>query len=345
MYAIKTSLPILLALLLLMSCESDYKLDFKAPKKIQINKELTLKVEEKNNKIIDSVQFYINQEKIATHKKLNFTLAIKNYRLGKHTLKAIVYFDGKSEELLNDIYFLADTEPEIYVYEIINTYPHDKNSYTQGLEFYNGFLYESAGQYGKSSLRKVKLETGEVLQKIDLDPKYFAEGLTIFKDKIYQLTWKEGVGLIYNLENFTFEKSFNYQKSIEGWGLTHDETHLIKTDGTEKIWFLNPDNQQEEYYIEAYTDTRKVEQLNELEMVNGLIYANIYQQNSILIVNPKNGKVVGVANLNGLKDLVEQHANLDVLNGIAYDQKSDRLFVTGKNWNKLFEIKLKKKTN
>ncbi|MDO9260676.1 MAG: glutaminyl-peptide cyclotransferase [Flavobacteriaceae bacterium] len=330
-------------LFLLIACESDYKLDFKSPKKIQINQELTLKVEEKNNKIIDSVQFYINQEKISTSKKLDFTFEIKNYRLGKHTLKVLVFYEGKSKELTKEIYFLADDEPEIYEYEIVKTYPHDKNSYTQGLEYYNGFLYESSGQYGKSSLRKVKLETGEVLQKIDLDQKYFGEGLTIFKDKIFQLTWKEGVGLIYNLENFTFEKSFTYKKSIEGWGLTHDSTHLIKTDGTERIWFLNPDNQQEEYFIEAYTNTRKVEQLNELEMVNGMIYANIYQQNSILIVNPKNGKVVGVANLNGLKNLVEQHADLDVLNGIAYDQKTDRLFVTGKNWNKLFEIKLKKK--
>lgn len=343
MHTLKTSFSILMLQFLLMSCENDYKLDFKTPKKIQINQELTVKIAEKNNKTIDSVQFFINQEKISTQQKLDITFDINNYRLGKHVLKAIVFYEGKSKELTKEIYFLADTEPEIYIYEIVKTYPHDKTSYTQGLEFYNGFLYESAGQYKKSSLRKVKLETGEVLQKIDLDPNYFAEGLTIFNNKIYQLTWKEGVGLIYNLENFSFEKTFSYQKSIEGWGLTHNSTHLIKTDGTEKIWFLNPENQQELYYIEAYTNTRKVEQLNELEMVKGMIYANIYQQNSILIVNPKNGKVEGVANLNGLKDLVEQHADLDVLNGIAYDQKTDRLFVTGKNWNKLFEIKLKKK--
>ncbi|MDP2088867.1 MAG: glutaminyl-peptide cyclotransferase [Flavobacteriaceae bacterium] len=343
MYALKTSLLILMLLFLLIGCESDYKLDLKSPKKIQINQELTLKVEEKNNKTIDSLQFYINQEKISTSQNLTSTIDIKNYRLGKHALKAIVFYEGKSKEITKEIYFLADTEPEIYEYEIINTYPHDKNSYTQGLEFYNGFLYESSGQYGKSSLRKVKLETGEVLQRINLDQKYFGEGLTIFNQKIYQLTWKEGVGFIYDLENFTLEKNFPYQKSVEGWGLTHDENHLIKTDGTERIWFLNPENQKEEYFIEAYTNKRKVEQLNELEYINGKIYANIYQQNSILIVDPKNGKVEGVANLNGLKNLVEQHADLDVLNGIAYDKKTDRLFVTGKNWSKLFEIKLKKK--
>lgn len=332
-----------MVLILLIACENEYKLDLQSPKKIQINQKLTVKLVEKNNKIIDSVQFYLNQEKLTNDQKLEVTLDINNHRLGKHTLKALVFYQGKSKEITKDIYFLADTEPEIYVFEIVKTYPHDKNAFTQGLEYKNGFLYESTGLYKKSSLRKVKIETGEVLQKIDLDPKYFAEGLTIYNDKIYQLTWKEGVGLIYDLDNFSFEKTFSYQKSIEGWGLTHNETHLIKTDGTEKIWFLNPENQQEDYYIEAYTNTRKVEQLNELEMVNGLIYANIYQQNSILMVNPKNGKVEGVANLNGLKDLVEQHAELDVLNGIAYDPKTNRLFVTGKNWSKLFEIKLKKK--
>ena len=343
MYALKTFFSVLFIILIFSSCESDYKLHFKTPKKIQINQELTLKVDEKNNKPIDSVKYYINQERILANQNIETSIDILKYRLGKHVLKAIVYYDGKSKELLNDIYFLADTEPEIYVYEIIKTYPHDKKSYTQGLEFYNGFLYESSGHYGKSSLRKVELETGKVLQKIDLDKKYFAEGMTIFNQKIFQLTWREGLGFIYNLENFNLEKNFPYQKSIEGWGLTHNEKHLIKTDGTERIWFLNPENQKEEYYIEAYTNQRKVEQLNELEFVNGKIYANIYQQNSILIVNPENGKIEGVANLNGLKNLVEQHDELDVLNGIAYDQKTDRLFVTGKNWSKLFEIKLKKK--
>ncbi|MDP3352410.1 MAG: glutaminyl-peptide cyclotransferase [Flavobacteriaceae bacterium] len=343
MYALKTFFSVLFIILIFTSCESDYKLNFKTPKKIQINQELTLKVDDKNNKPIDSVQFFIDNNKILSDKKLSISLNIFSYKLGKHLLKATVYYDGKSKELLNDIYFLADSEPDIYVYEVIKTYPHDKTSYTQGLEFYDGFLYESSGQYGKSSLRKVKLETGEVIQKIDLDKKYFAEGMTIFNHKIYQLTWKEGVGFIYNLEDFKLEKTFPYQKSIEGWGLTHDENHLIKTDGSERIWFLNPETQKEDYHIEAYTNQRKVEQLNELEFVNGKIYANIYQQNSILIVNPKNGKVEGVANLNGLKNLVEQHDQLDVLNGIAYDQKTNRLFVTGKNWSKLFEIKLKKK--
>ncbi len=339
----KTIVILLTVIFLLSNCESKYKLNLISPKKIQINQKLSIKVEEANNKPIDSVQFFLNQLKFSSSTNIDATLDISEFRLGKHSLKAIVFFDGKSEELTKEIYFLADAEPEIYVYEIVKTYPHDKNSYTQGLEFHEGFLYESSGQYGKSTLRKVKLETGEIIQKIDLDKKYFAEGLTIHNNKIFQLTWKEGVGFVYNLENFKLEKTFSYKKSIEGWGLTHNNKHLIKTDGTERVWFLNPENQQEEYFIEAYTNKRKVEQLNELEYVNDKIYANIYQQNTILIINPTNGKVEGVADLNGLKNLVEQHADLDVLNGIAFDEKNNRLFVTGKNWNKLFEIKLKKK--
>lgn len=343
MNAFKTLLPFFILSLIITGCESTYKLNIISPKKIQINQKLTIKVEETNNKPVDSVQFFIDQQIISKGSNLFTELDITEFKLGKHTLKAVIFFEGKSEERENDIYFLADSEPEIYEYEIVKTYPHDKNSYTQGLEFHNGFLYESAGQYKRSSLRKVQLETGEVVKKINLDDAYFAEGLTIFNNKIYQLTWRENIGFVYNLEDFTLEKKFSYQQSMEGWGLTHNGTHLIKTDGTERIWFLDPENQKEEFYIEAYTDKRKVEQLNELEYVNGKIYANIYQQNSILIVNPKNGKVEGVANLNGLKDMVEQHPELDVLNGIAYDKTTDRLFVTGKNWSKLFEIKLKKK--
>lgn len=343
MSAFKSIIPVITFLFLLNSCDADYKLELKLPKKIQVNEELNLSVVEKNNKPVDSVQFFIDNKLLYNGKSAHCKVIINEYKLGKHQIKAKVFFESKSQEIQKDIYFLADSEPSIYEYEIIKTYPHDKNAYTQGLEYFNGFLYESTGQYGSSTLRKVKFETGEIVQQISLTKEYFAEGLTIFNNQIYQLTWREGVGFIYNIDDFSKIKNFTYKNSLEGWGLTHNDTHLIKTDGTERIWFLNPETQQEEYYIEAYTNKRKVEQLNELEYINGMIYANIYQQNSILIVNPINGKVEGVADLNGLKNLVEQHSNLDVLNGIAYDSQSDRLFVTGKNWNKLFEIKLKLK--
>ncbi|HCE54688.1 MAG TPA: glutamine cyclotransferase, partial [Lutibacter sp.] len=245
------------------------------------------------------------------------------------------------------IYFLADAAPEIYTYKIINTFPHDKDAYTQGLEFFNGFLYEGTGRKGSSSIRKVELKTGKILQQKDLDQQYFGEGITIFNNKLYQLTWQSGIGFVYDLNTFEQEKTFNYTKSREGWGLTHNGEKLIKTDGTEFIWFLNPETLVEESYIEVYTNERKVEKLNELEYVNGLIYANIWQQNTILIINPTTGKVEGVANLNGLKTTIEKEQAIvdtdEVLNGIAFDKNSNRLFVTGKHWGKLYEIELIKK--
>lgn len=336
----------LILLLTIISCKSEYKFVLNSPKKIQSNQELTISISEKGNKPIDSVQFSIDNQKIAGNKN-TATFNISNYKLGKHTLTAIVFYENKTQKVTSPVYFMADTAPEIYDFKIVNTYPHDKGAYTQGLEYYNGFLYEGTGQKGESSIRKVELKTGKVLLQNDLDEKYFGEGITIFNNKLYQLTWQGGLGFIYNLETFEKESEFKYTKSREGWGLTHNNEKLIKTDGTERIWFLNPETLIEESYIEAYTNTRKVEKLNELEYINGMIYANVWQQNSILIVNPTTGKIEGVANLNSLKEVMQKEQTLrdsdDVLNGIAYDKENNRLFVTGKHWGKLYEIELFKK--
>ncbi|MFA5299650.1 MAG: glutaminyl-peptide cyclotransferase [Lutibacter sp.] len=332
--------------LAIFSCKSEHKFILNVPKKIQTNQELSISVSEKNNKSIDSVQFTLDDKKIES-KNNSATLKINDFKLGKHVITAIVFYENKTKKISETVYFLADTPPDIYTYKIINTYPHDKGAYTQGLEFYNGFLYEGTGQKGKSSIRKVELKIGKVLQQQDLDAQYFGEGITIFNNKLYQLTWQGGIGFVYDLETFKQEKTFNYTKSREGWGLTHNGEKLIKTDGTEYIWFLNPETLIEESYIEVYTNERKVEKLNELEFVNGLIYANIWQQNSILMVNPNTGKVEGVANLNSLKTTIEKEQKLEdsdeVLNGIAYDKENNRLFVTGKHWGELYEIELIKK--
>ena len=157
------------------------------------------------------------------------------------------------------------------------------------------------------------------------------------------LTWQGNKGFVFDLETFKKEKEFNYYKSKEGWGLSHNESKLIKTDGTERIWFLNPETLVEESFIEAYTDKRKVDKLNEIEYINGKIYANKWQQNSILIINPTNGAIEGIVNLKGLQSKAGQEGDDNVLNGIAYDAEKDRLFVTGKDWSKVFEIKLQKK--
>ncbi len=335
-----------LSFILLVSCKSEYKFILNTPQKIQNNQELTISISEKNDKPIDSVQFSIGSKKIESNGTTS-TLKINDFKLGKHTVTAIVFYQNKSEKVSKTVYFMADTAPEIYTYKIINTYPHDKNAFTQGLEYYNGYLYEGTGRKGQSYIRKVDLETGKVLQQKDLDASYFGEGITIFNNKIHQLTWQSGIGIVYNLETFEKEKEFKYTKSLQGWGFANNGEQLLKTDGTERIWFLNPKTFIEESYIEAYTNKRKVENLNELEYINGLVYANIWQQNSILIINPKNGKVEGVADLDGLKKEILKEQNLtdsdEVLNGIAYDKENNRLFVTGKHWAKLYEIELIKK--
>lgn len=335
-----------MVILTVISCKSEYQFVLNNPAKIKSNQPLTISISEKGNKPIDSVQFSIDNQKVkSTNNTATFNL--DGYKLGKHNITAIVFYENKTEKVTNPIYILADTAPDIYTYKIINTYPHDKKAYTQGLEYHNGFLYEGTGQKGESSIRKVNLTTGEVLQQKDLDAQYFGEGITILNNKIYQLTWRGGVGFVYNLDTFEKESEFKYTKSREGWGLTNNGEKIIKSDGTENIWFLNPETLVEESYIEAYTDSRKVENLNELEYVNGMIYANVWQQNSILIVNPINGKIEGVANLNSLKEHIQKEQTLqerdDVLNGIAYDKDNNRLFVTGKHWGKLYEIELFKK--
>ena len=330
----------------IFSCKSEHKFILNTPTKIQTNQELTISVSEKNNKTIDSVQFLIDDKKVKSD-LTSATLKINDYKLGKHVITAIIFYENKTSKVTETIYFLADAAPEIYSYKIINTFPHDKGAYTQGLEFFNGFLYEGTGRKGSSSIRKVELTTGKVLQQKDIDAQYFGEGITIFNNKLYQLTWQAGIGFVYDLNTFEQEKTFNYTKSREGWGLSHNGEKLIKTDGTEFIWFLDPETLVEESYIEVYTNERKVEKLNELEFVNGLIYANIWQQNTILIINPASGKVEGVANLNGLKTTIEKEQAIEdtdeVLNGIAFDKNSNRLFVTGKHWSKLYEIELLKK--
>ncbi|MEX1383911.1 glutaminyl-peptide cyclotransferase [Lutibacter sp.] len=335
-----------MSFILLVSCKSEYKFILNTPQKIQSNQELTISISEKNDKPVDSVQFSIGSKKIESN-GMTSTLKINDFKLGKHTITAIVFYQNKTEKVSKTIYITADTAPDIYTYKIINTYPHDKNAFTQGLEYYNGYLYEGTGRKGTSSIRKVELETGKVLQQQDLDAAYFGEGITIFNNKLHQLTWQSGIGFVYDLETFEKEKEFKYTKSLQGWGFANNGEHLLKTDGTERIWFLNPETFLEESYIEVYTNKRKVENLNELEYINGLIYANIWQQNSILIINPKTGKVEGVANLNSLKEEILKEQNLtdsdEVLNGIAYDKENNRIFVTGKHWAKLYEIELIKK--
>lgn len=337
----------LLTISLLTSCETTYKFTVNTQKKSVLAESFDISVSEKNGTEITKALFYINGKAIEAN-NLKATINTSEYGVGKHLISVMVYYgEGKSKKLNNSFEVFAKNPPTIYTYKLIKSYPHDSKAYTQGLEYHNGFLYETTGRRGQSTLRKVEIKTGKVLKKIDLDKEYFGEGLTIFNDKVYFLTWKARKGFVYNLETFELEKEFKYNRSNEGWGLTHNEKELLKSDGTDKIWFLDPTTLKEKRYIQAYTNTRNVKDLNELELINGKLYANKWQQNSIVIIDPTTGVVEGIADLEGLKREVEKTQKLvpqdEVLNGIAFDAKNNRLFVTGKNWNRLFEIQLIKK--
>ncbi|NVJ89139.1 MAG: glutaminyl-peptide cyclotransferase [Flavobacteriaceae bacterium] len=337
---------LLILITLFFSCENSYKFNIEVAKKVTLNSEVSITLKEKNNQQIDKVQFYINGKEYnanGTSLKLNTS----ELGVGKHAISALAFYPGKTKKVNNSFEVLADITPEVYDYKIINSYPHDKTAYTQGLEYYNGYLYETTGRKGQSTLRKVDIKTGKVLQKVDIEKEYFGEGMTILNNKIYWLTWQAKKGFVYNLETFEREKEFNYNKSKEGWGLTNDGAQLLKSDGTHKIWFLDPNSLDEKKYIQAYTNKYAVNDLNELELIGDKIYANKYQQNAIVIIDSKTGVIEGIANLTSLKEEIEKTQKLvpqdEVLNGIAYDAENDRLFVTGKNWGKLFEIKLIKK--
>lgn len=226
----------------------------------------------------------------------------------------------------------------VYSYRIVNTYPHDQDAFTQGLVFENGVIYEGTGLYGKSSLRKVDLETGNILQIYELPARYFGEGITIFEDIIVQLTWKSNTGFIYDKRGFKLLRDFTY--ATEGWGITHDGKRLIMSDGTSTLYFLNPETFRIIGHTEVYDNNLPVNRLNELEYINGQIYANVWQTNDIAIIDPQSGQVSGWIDLSGLVPSQYASTSIDVLNGIAYDTEKERLFITGKLWPWLFEIKL-----
>jgi glutamine cyclotransferase len=223
---------------------------------------------------------------------------------------------------------------------VVHTYPHDPNAFTQGLEYFGGYLYESTGRSGQSTIRKVTLTTGKVLQQRSLPSEYFGEGLTLFKGKIYQLTWLSKLGFIYDLQTFQPRGQFQYQ--YEGWGLTHDDTSLIMSDGSNQLRYLDPATFAVTKTLDVYAGNEAVANLNELEYIEGVIFANIWHSPRIARIDPQSGQVLSWIDLASLS-AKEQHGAEDVLNGIGYDSKTHRIFVTGKDWPELLEIKIDSK--
>lgn len=306
-----------------------------AEKKLRLYDTIRVAVKNKKAIAVDSVVIKIAGNKMTT---VNDSIVLTGIKPGRQELSVAVFHDGKSPLLKKNITILSPVAPRRYTYKIINEYPHDIDAYTQGLEFYNDTLYESTGRKGKSELRKIAYKTGEVVARTPLDNIYFGEGLTIMNDKIYVLTWQSGKGFVYDLKTLSLLSSFAYGESKEGWGLCNDGEKLFKSDGTEKIWIINPETLAEEANIQTVTHTSVFSKANELEYVNGKIYANTYLKDGVMIINPETGIIEGVIDFRGLKAKVTQHEDLDVLNGIAYNPKTKTFFITGKNWDTLFEV-------
>jgi glutamine cyclotransferase len=223
----------------------------------------------------------------------------------------------------------------VWGYQLVQTHPHRSDAFTQGLVIDEGFLYEGTGLYGRSSLCRLRLETGEVLQRCTLPETLWGEGITVLGDKVFQLTWQNHIGFVYDKKTFNLIRRFTY--TTEGWGLTQDGHRLIMSDGTALLYFLDPNTFETERTIEVRDGNGPVPNLNELEFIKGRVYANVWQTERLAVIDPGTGRVTAWVDLTGL--LAQQPPGVDVLNGIAYDPRTDRLFVTGKFWPTLYQIK------
>ncbi len=299
--------------------------------------ELTLKLLDEKT-IPDSVIIFCNSSKEGKLVGLNYTVKTNSLGLGTKVIRATAYKDGLHQTASISIKVKSNTKPKQYTFRVVKTYPHDPDAYTQGLFYKDGFLYEGTGQKGSSSIRKVELETGKVLQSINLENKYFGEGITLFNGKIYQLTWTTQAGFIYDFSTFKQIGSFTYP--TQGWGLTNNEAELIMSDGTNVIHFMEPNNFAEIHRIEVFDENDIVDSLNELELINGDIYANVYTTDRMVIINPETGVVKGNIDFKGLLKDSDRTGHEDYLNGVAWDKAGKRLFVTGKQWPKLYQVEL-----
>ena len=342
---------ILLCISLFTSCESLEKQLINdvtitaTPQKPTLDKPLQLQASSAGV-VVDSIVWTKDGMRIdpkAGQSTTSFTTQIDTY--GQHEYGAVIYSDGIFVHKNLSVTALPETKPDVYTYEVIKTYPHDATAYTQGLEFYGDSLYESTGRPGSqrnlADVRRVNLETGKIIKATPIEFPGFGEGLTIVDDRVIQLLWLAERGIIYDLALNEIGE-FYYDKSAEGWGLTHDDTYVYKSDGTSKIYRLDRKTLAEIDSFDVVSSTGLQSKVNELEMIDGKIYANRYQNDGILIINPNSGVVEGIIDMRGLK-AKQSNPQADVLNGIAYRADTDQLFVTGKYWDKLFEIKLIKK--
>ena len=301
---------------------------------------LTIEV---NSQEIDKLELIYNDSVFKTWSnpsgKLSYSFNAGFFGLGTRSLVLMSTLkDGTTFMDNRMVRILSDVKPEIWIAEIVNSHPHLQTSFTQGLEFNEGALYEGTGQKGMSFIAEVDLTSGKIKKEMGLNGNYFGEGITILGDKLFQITWQEQTCFVYNKKDFQLIKDVKY--TGEGWGLCNNGELLIMSDGTERITFRNPETFAIERTIEVYDDRGPISKLNELEFIDGLIYANVWMTNSVAVIQPENGKVIALIDAT---ELVKAGRNGgDVLNGIAHNIKSSKTYMTGKNWSKLFEVRFKK---
>jgi glutamine cyclotransferase len=337
---------IVLSLTAFAACKTEKTssaIGFKLPeqgKEYVLGQDVRLELDVPQGAIVSGVTYMLDDKVLGSQSNGQpFTFKTTDLSLGYKLVSAIINHEDKKDTATVNIVFKSPIKPTLYSYQIINTFPHDTTSYTQGLEYHDGRFLESTGENGQSTLRWVDPKTGNAIKKIDIDKQYFGEGSTLVDNKVIMLTWQHNMGFVYDAETFKQLSTFPYQNSREGWGLTFDGKQLLKSDGTNRIWFLNKDNMKEERFIDVFDDKGQVDQLNELEYIDGKLYSNVYQTNKIAIINPNSGVVEAYIDATGILPKSDTYMNTDVLNGIAWDKQGKRLFITGKKWDKLFEIK------
>jgi glutamine cyclotransferase len=299
-------------------------------------------IPEKDSESVDSIKVFFDGKEIAVLKSAPWQCTADPSLTdctGRKSVKAVAYSKGKTQSVTRFIIIYSDILPERYGIKVINTYPHDRGAFTQGLFYDSGMLYEGTGQETGSSLREVELETGRVIRQHNLDPSLFGEGITLYKESIYQVTWTNKVGFVYNKSDFRVLNKIYYQ--TQGWGLTTYNDKIVMSDGSNILYIFEPEMFDVVSRIEVYDNKKKVDQLNELEYINGEIWANIWQSDLIARIDPVTGRVNSYIDLSSLfPDSRRREVNADVLNGIAWDSQNERVFVTGKRWPWLYEIRV-----
>ena len=298
-----------------------------------------------STKDADSIALFLDGKPVGILTDINagISIGLAGIDPGIKRLKLTAFFkDGQTESTSIPLRFISDIKPKHYTYRVIAEFPHDIHAYTQGFEYHDGYFIEGTGQYRESTLRKVLPATGEFIKYRNISPELFGEGITVLNGKIYQLTWREKIGFVYDADNFEQVRKFSFENA-EGWGLCNNLDEIIMSDGTNVLYFRDPQYFSINRKIEVFDDISEVDSLNELEYINGVIYANRYMTNEIVMIDPASGKVTGKVDMKGILKREDLNPEINVLNGIAWDSAGKRLFLTGKNWPKVYQVEFLEK--